>query len=637
MNNSMLKRLLSIFIALLLFFYIGYQIYSANYSTVRTETALSKTEADTIETTGIAIRKESLIEQPANGVVAYAIEDGGHIHKGGTVAVTYANEADATAQRRLQELDSEIEKLQKLNAPGDTYAANPDSLNKQINQELTDLLIASRQEGLSGLSEYREEFLYLLNEKQIVTEKVTDFNARISTLQAERQSIASSHGTQTGSIASPASGYFISHVDGYEGVFDYDQIEDITPEEIREKMAMQVTPSASIGKVCGDFNWYFVCVVDADTALKFQEKANQTSYEARCVTLTFPFASAEPLPAEVVKVNQKDKESEGAVVMRCNNMNASLARLRNETVQIEIEEYDGIRVSQKSVHFETITKETYDKDGNVNGTVTKEVKGVYVMHGSEIQFCQIFPLYSTNSYVICEVLTTEEENSRSYDPFVQDDTEGDGTQQEEPVEGLFTDRTVHLYDEVVVEGTDLYDGKVVEGRAGAALPRSGRKFKAHPGGDRRSGGPLRPQAGGYHPPCGDQDGPGGGHQPWDRAWAGSHRGEPRAGIVRQIRRPGARKNRRAVHRPFADEQGEVSDRKGQHDPVGGQHEAGAGDFPVERPGTSNNGRPGGGQHRPGGEQIGSPARAIGQPVGGNFQFARAPGARIDGDPTGRCR
>ncbi len=165
MNNSMLKRLLSVFIALLLFFYIGYQIYSANYSTVRTETALSKTEADTIETTGIAIRKESLIEQPANGVVAYAIEDGGHIHKGGTVAVTYANEADATAQRRLQELDSEIEKLQKLNAPGDTYAANPDSLNKQINQELTDLLIASRQEGLSGLSEYREEFLYLLNEK----------------------------------------------------------------------------------------------------------------------------------------------------------------------------------------------------------------------------------------------------------------------------------------------------------------------------------------------------------------------------------------------------------------------------------------------------------------------------------------
>lgn len=462
MNNPMLKRLLSIFVALLLFIYVGYQMYNANYSSVRTETALSKTEADTVQTTGVAVRRESLIEQPAGGVLTYTVEDGGRVYKGGTVAVTYANEADATAQRQLEELDNEIAKLQKLNAPGDTYAANPDSLNKQINQQLTDLLIASRKEGLSDLSENREQFLYLLNEKQVVTEQVTDFNARISSLQAQRQSIASSHGAQTGTIASPASGYFISNIDGFESVFDYDNIKDITPEQIREKAATQVTPADSIGKVCGDFNWYFVCVVDADTALKFQEKANQTRYEARCVTLTFPFASAAPLPAEVIKVNQKDKESEAAVVMRCNNMNASLARLRNETVQIEIEAYSGIRVSQKAVHFETITKETYDQDGNVNGVVTKEVKGVYVMHGSEMQFCQIFPLYSTNSYVICRTMTEEEEKQRARDPFVQGEPKDGQEQQEDSLEGLFTKRTVHLYDEVVVEGTDLYDGKVVK-------------------------------------------------------------------------------------------------------------------------------------------------------------------------------
>lgn len=462
MNNPLLKRLISIFVAFLLFFYVGYQIYNANYSSVRTETALSKMEAEAIQTTGIAVRRESLIEQPANGVMTYTVEDGGRVFKGGAVAVTYANEADAAAQRQLEELDNEIAKLQKLNSPGDTYAANPDSLNNQINQEMTDLLIASRKEGLNDLSENREKFLYLLNEKQIVTEKVTDFNARIGTLQTQRQSVASSHGGQTGTIASPASGYFISHVDGFEGVFDYDNIKEITPEEIREKAALQVTPSASVGKICADFNWYFVSVVDADTALKFQEKANQTRYEQRCVTLTFPFAAAAPLPAEVIKVNQKDKESEAAVVMRCNNMNDSLARLRNETVQIEIETYDGIRVSQRAVHFETITKETYDKDGNVNGTVTKEVKGVYAMHGSEMKFCQIFPLYSNGSYVICEALTEEDEKERRSTPFIKEEAMDGQAPQEDPVEGLFTERTVHLYDDVVVEGTDLYDGKVVK-------------------------------------------------------------------------------------------------------------------------------------------------------------------------------
>lgn len=459
MNSPMLKRLLSLFVAFLLFLYIGYQIYNANYSSVRTETVYSKMESDTIQTNGIAVRDESLIEQPVNGVITYVVEDGGRVFKGGTVAVTYASDSDAAAQRQLKELDNEIAKLQKLNSPGDTYAANPDSLNKQINQQFTDLLIGSRKSGFSELSENREQFLYLLNEKQIVTEKVTDFNARISSLQAQRNALAASHGAQTGTIASPASGYFISSLDGFEGVFDYQNIKQITPEEVREKAALQPAPSNAVGKICGEFNWYFVCVVDANTALKFQEKANQTRYESKLVTLSFPFAAAAPVPAEVVKVNQKDKESDAAVIMRCNNMDASLAQLRNETVQIQIEEYSGLRVSQKAIHFETITKKTTDKDGNDNGVVTKEVKGVYVMHGSELEFRQIIPLYSTNSYVICKSLTEDEEKDMARKPFVQYEGQEDPP---DPMEGLFTNQTVHLYDEIVVEGTDLYDGKVVK-------------------------------------------------------------------------------------------------------------------------------------------------------------------------------
>ena len=42
--------------------------------------------------------------------------------------------------------------------------------------------------------------------------------------------------------------------------------------------------------------------------------------------------------------------------------------------------------------------------------------------------------------MICEALTEEEEKTRSYDPFVQDEAEGEEAQQEDPMEGLFTDR-----------------------------------------------------------------------------------------------------------------------------------------------------------------------------------------------------
>ena len=52
----------------------------------------------------------------------------------------------------------------------------------------------------------------------------------------------------------------------------------------------------------------------------------------------------------------------------------------------------------------------------------------------EINFKQIVPLFSTEGYVICDT---------------------------NPEEDLMTDETVSLYDEVVIEGTDLYDGKVI--------------------------------------------------------------------------------------------------------------------------------------------------------------------------------
>lgn len=61
--------------------------------------------------------------------------------------------------------------------------------------------------------------------------------------------------------------------------------------------------------------------------------------------------------------------------------------------------------------------------------------GVYVRFGSELTFKEIVPLYSDNSFVIC-------------DPDPDD-------------EALFSGDTIQLYDEVVVEGTDLYDGKII--------------------------------------------------------------------------------------------------------------------------------------------------------------------------------
>lgn len=432
MNSPVLRRLAAICLAFLLLFYIGYQVYNANYVSVRTEIATYVSgddpgTAEVIQATGTAVRKESVIQQQTSGVITYVIDDGGKVSKGGTVAELYATEQDAAAQQQIETLNLQISQLQKLSNPGSTYAADQDTLTKQISQKLIALLQQSALGEYDTLEETREDLLYVLNERQIVTNKVENFDDRISSLTLQRDALCA--GRQSlGSVSAPAAGIFISEADGYESVFDYDNILSVTVDEYRAALQTAVSaPADAVGKICGEFKWYVVCTVSAENALKF--------LEGNAVTLSFPFATSGSITAVVRAVNQETIESEAAVVLECSTMNEELARLRTETCSISVTQYSGIRVSQKAVHFAEVTRTVENEDGE-EVAETKQVKGVYVMHGSEILFRQIVPLYSTATYVICDPNPDEDE--------------------------LMTDETVQLYDEIVVEGTDLYDGKVVK-------------------------------------------------------------------------------------------------------------------------------------------------------------------------------
>ena len=393
MNSPLIRRLAAFCVAFLLLFYIGYQVYNANYTSVKTEVAVyvqadDPGTAEVVQATGTAVRKESVIQQQTNGVVTYVVEDGGKVSKGGTIAELYATEQDAAAQQQIETLNLQISQLQKLSSPGSTYAVDQDSLTKQISQKLIALLQTSASGEYDALDEPREDLLYVLNERQIVTNKVSDFNDRINSLTQQRDALTANRQV-LGTVTAPSAGTFISEVDGYESVFDYDSILTITPEQYQQKLETQVSPPAdAVGKICGEFKWYFVCVVSAQDALKF--------IEGNAVSLSFPFATSDSVTAVVRAVNQESIESQAAVVLECSTMNEELARLRTETCAVSVTEYSGIRVSQKAVHFAEVTRTVENEDGEET-TETREVKGVYVMHGSEIVFRQIVPLYSTST------------------------------------------------------------------------------------------------------------------------------------------------------------------------------------------------------------------------------------------------
>ena len=112
-------------------------------------------------------------------------------------------------------------------------------------------------------------------------------------------------------------------------------------------------------------------------------------------------------------------------------------------------------MNEKAIHFADVTVTDTDTDGNVTEHVEQNVKGVYIKSGSRVRFVQVFSDATIDGYAVCKLNLSSSEK-----------------------EQLVTSRTIQLYDEVIVEGTDLYDGKMLKAitnRIAEAAVRSGRK------------------------------------------------------------------------------------------------------------------------------------------------------------------
>jgi hypothetical protein len=432
MNNSRLRKAGSTILALLLLFYVGYQIFKANYSSIRTEAVSYFTASQTVKASVVALRNEVLLTSPASGAVDFAINSGSRVAKGGTVAEIYADEEQISVKHQIEDIDSEIQQLQNLQQSAGAYSLSADTANERICMKLTDILNYISSGEMSKVYSDKSSLLNLLSEKEIGIGKVKDFKSRISELQEQRKVIAAKSGQPTGTIVSPEAGYFIESTDGMESAYDISKITSITCSDIQKLLSMKTSQvSGSIGKIDRDYKWYLVCIIPADELVAFRQQMDSGD----SVSIQFPFVSNMSISATLKTINMTSDNSQGAVVLQCKELNSELAGIRRETANISFGEYTGLRVSQKAVHYANVKSTTKDANGKAT-TVEKKVMGVYVLHGNQLAFRQIVPEFSTESYVICKANPNDDE--------------------------ILTPDTVKYNDEVVVEGTNLYDGKVIK-------------------------------------------------------------------------------------------------------------------------------------------------------------------------------
>lgn len=431
MKKLSVRKILATLISMLILFYVGFNMYYSKASRFETETVTYTEAIDTYETDAYVIRNETIINYDPNKVINYIVEDSEAIAQDANVAYLFNTAEEAQIYSEINNLNREIKNLEEVSSINTQNSTNMDLINNQISKSMQDLGKLIDNKDFINAQTVNENLLYYLNKRQLVTGKIQNFDERISQIKFEIEQLEKDyHEGKVGDVTSPVSGYFVSLIDGYENTFDYTDTKNIDVDSIKRGLPkINLDTSSIAGKTISDLNWYVACVVSAEEAVKLPM--------GKEVTLSMPFASTQMIPAVVDTVNQKDIYNEAAIVLKCNYMNKELCHTRYEKIKIESDKYKGFKIPKSAIHIQSFTKNVKDENGN-EIQQTRDVQGVYSVYGNELRFKEIIPLNSYADFVIC-----------SSDPQKNN-------------EELFTGNAVQLYDEVVIGGVDLYDGKIIK-------------------------------------------------------------------------------------------------------------------------------------------------------------------------------
>ncbi len=421
------KAFITIFLIIVLgvfvFAFIDLNITSGE--NVDVEVANRYTYNEVINTDCIVVRNEQLLEYNGSKVLYYTANDGDIVGAGSQVAYVFANETDALNYNRLSEINKQISTLEALNTSYADVKTDFSAVDKLIELNINNIISAVNSNSTYEISKRADDLVYSVNQRQIITGKVTDFDSQIEALKAEASKYKQAGNMYTDIITPGAGGYFVASADGYENCYDYDNISELTADDFTLDIKPKKVSEDTIGKIVSGLNWYVVCKLDADQALTLSH-ANTSS------AITFANTTCKNIPATLVALNQETRQSEAVAVFRCNYMNTPISHLRIETAQITVNSHSGLRVSKNALHDDFVELNTPDSSGNTK----KKVQGVYVKFGNKLEFKEVSILYAGNDFVIID---------------------------ETPEEGvLLSGETLKLNEEVVIKGDNLYDGKNIE-------------------------------------------------------------------------------------------------------------------------------------------------------------------------------
>ena len=325
--SKIVKSILLSALAIFILIFIGYQIYSAVYSPYQTETVAALSHENKLEVEGMFMRTEESISANHNGyIVHYHYSDGEKVGAGGTVAELYASESDVINYEKIKELNNLIALLEESQDQSSVLVTNADHITKQINSKIQEYSQAVYQQDADKIEQCKNELQVLLNRRNIITEKETDFNDYISEIKSQIANLKSKIKNSLKSVYAQTNGNFVISADGYENSAQYSKLSSLSALEIEDFIKNQKPEAVSdktIGKLVTEFNWHYVMMLPINDK-EYHEKIKVGT----TLRMRFNDISEKILTVTVTQVVLDEAEGKMAVFVKSDHLTGKFCTAR---------------------------------------------------------------------------------------------------------------------------------------------------------------------------------------------------------------------------------------------------------------------------------------------------------------------
>lgn len=372
-------------------------------------------EEELLNVEGYIFREQTVIEAPTSGFLYSEVHEDQRVKSGEAVMSIYKSEINSQASNELKQIDERINKLLDNVRKAEVFSNDAARIEQEISQLARNIPKLASRNSTNGISVIQDEINALIEKKRIISGEAqpTDNNRELAELRERKARIESENNIERTVVHAPRAGAFTARIDGMEQLLALDALEGVTPSYIKEldahnidaKTSVSVSRGDAIGKIVNNYTWSVAAAVSVEDAEEIDE--------GDLIGIRFTGTGDEAIEGEVSQISA---EENGKVVLVVKS--SKYVPLVYSTSKAEMElirnSYKGFKIPADSIRM-------------IDG-----VKGVYVIRNNTARFIPVNILYSNKEWMI-----VSEEKPQDSELYLK------------------------IYDELIVRGRNLYNGKEV--------------------------------------------------------------------------------------------------------------------------------------------------------------------------------